>query len=255
MDALFTLISPTELALAFAVAGLAGTIKGMVGFAMPMVMLSGLGMFLSPDMALAGLIMPTLASNGIQALRHGPKAAVASVRRFGVFLGVGLIFLLASAQLVLVLPVSTMLLIIGVPVAGFAAVQLFGLHWTLQGQSRPLEAALGAFTGFIGGLSGIWGPPTVLYLTALDTPKAEHLRIQGVIYGLGAMALLVAHIGSGVMRAETAPFSVVLVVPALLGMWLGGQVQSRIDQATFRRATHIVLLIAGLNLVRRGLMG
>lgn len=255
MSTLLPLISPAELALAFAVAGLAGIVKGLVGFALPTVLLSGLGMFLSPELALAGLIIPTLVGNGIQALRQGLKAAVESVRRFRVFLGVGLVFLLASAQLVPLLPVSTMLLIIGIPVAGFAAVQLFGLNWTLKGPSPRVEAVLGAFTGFIGGLSGIWGPPTVLYLTALNTPKLEHLRVQGVIYGMGAVALLAAHIGSGVMRAETAPFSLILVVPALIGMWLGSKVQNRIDQATFRRATNIVLLIAGLNLVRRGLMG
>ncbi len=78
------------------------------------------------QLALAGLIIPTVLGNGIQALRQGPGAAAASVRRFRVFLGIGLVFLLASAQLVPVLPAWVMLLIIGVPVAGFAAVQLFG---------------------------------------------------------------------------------------------------------------------------------
>ena len=42
------------------VALLAGVIKGMVGFAMPMIMISLLGIFLPPDVALAGLILPTL---------------------------------------------------------------------------------------------------------------------------------------------------------------------------------------------------
>ena len=95
----------------------------------------------------------------------------------------------------------------------------------------------------------------MLYLTALDTPKKEQMRVQGVIYGLGAVLLFFAHIGSGVLRAETAPFSVLLVVPALIGMVAGGYLQDRIDQATFRRVTLAVLLVAGLNLLRRGLMG
>jgi len=241
--------------LAFGVALLAGLVKGVVGFAMPTVLLSGLGMFLSPELALAGLILPTVLSNGIQALRQGLGAAVASVRRFRVFMAVGLVFLLASAQLVPVLPASVMLLIIGVPVAGFAAMQLAGLHWELTYPSRTIEGFLGAFTGFIGGLSGIFRPPTVMYLNALGTPKAEFLRVQGVIYGMGAVALLTAHIASGVLRSETLPFSAVLIAPALLGMWLGGLVQARIDQVTFRRATHIVLLIAGLNLIRRAVRG
>ena len=93
------------------------------------------------------------------------------------------------------------------------------------------------------------------YLTALGTEKKEQMRIQGVIYGLGAVVLFFAHLGSGVMRAETLPFSLLMILPALLGMWIGGKLQDRIDQATFRKATLFVLLIAGLNLVRRALMG
>jgi uncharacterized protein len=252
---LFSLISPTELALAFAVAMVAGVVKGLVGFAMPMVLISGLGMFLPPEIALAGLILPTLVTNVIQALRQGWAAAWSSVKQFRMFLSIGLVFLLISAQFVRVLPVNTMLLIIGIPVTVFALMQLTGFAFSLAAPSKRVEAAVGAFAGLIGGLSGVWGPPTVAYLTALNTPKDEHIRVQGVIYGLGAVALLGAHIGSGVMRLQTLPFSVFLLLPAVLAMQIGLRLQSRIDQATFKKATLVVLLIAGLNLVRRAVMG
>lgn len=255
MNALFSLISPAELALSLAVATLAGMVKGMVGFAMPMILISGLGSVLSPELALAGLILPTVVTNGMQALRQGPAAAANSVRRFRVFLLAGLVFLLASAQLVRVLPADVLLLILAVPVAGFALMQLAGLHFHLSAPSARIEAAVGAFAGFIGGMSGVWGPPTVAYLTALNTPKADQMRVQGVIYGLGAVALLVAHIGSGVLRAETLPFSVALLVPSVFGMWIGGRLHDRIDQELFRRATLLILLLAGLNLLRRALIG
>ena len=86
MTSLFSLISPAELALAFAVAMMAGVVKGLVGFAMPMVLISGLGMFLPPEIALAGLILPTLVTNVIQALRQGWAAAWTSVKQFRIFL-------------------------------------------------------------------------------------------------------------------------------------------------------------------------
>ena len=70
------------------------------------------------------------------------------------------------------------------------------------------------------------------------------MRVQGVIYGLGAVALTLAHLGSGILRAETIPFSASLILPALAGLWVGFRLQSRIDQATFRKATLLVLLIA-----------
>lgn len=256
MEMIFALMDPQVFAAALAIALLAGVIKGIVGFAMPMILISGLSSLISPELALAGLIVPTLLANGWQALRQGPRAAVKSVYQFRIFLGVGLMMLLISAQLVRVLPVSVLLMGIGAPVAVFAVLQLFGWQLRLPSRGRGwIEAAIGGFAGFIGGLSGVWGPPTVAYLTALGTPKRDHIRVQGVVYGLGAVALFGAHIGSGVLRVETLPFSIALVVPSIFGMWVGLQVQDRIDHVIFRRATLAVLLIAGLNLVRRGLIG
>lgn len=256
MESIFALMDPAIFMMALLIALLAGVIKGIVGFAMPMILISGLSSLIAPELALAGLIVPTLLANGWQALRQGPRAAVKSVYEFRIFLGVGLMMLLLSAQLVRVLPVSVLLMGIGAPVALFAVLQLLGWHLRLPDKGRGwIEAAIGGFAGFIGGLSGVWGPPTVAYLTALETPKRDHIRVQGVVYGLGAVALFGAHIGSGVLRAETLPFSLAMVGPALLGMWVGLQVQDRIDHVVFRRATLAVLLIAGLNLVRRGLLG
>jgi len=51
------------------------------------------------------------------------------------------------------------------------------------------------------------------------------------------------------------PLSLVFIVPAVIGMRLGFRYQDRIAQATFTRLTLIVLLVAGLNLIRRGLLG
>lgn len=255
MDALFPYLDPATLTLAFAVAALAGLVKGMVGFAMPMILISGLGTFLPPDVALGGLILPTLVTNGMQALRQGVRAAWDSVRRFRVFLLAGLVCLLATAQMVRIMSPQFFLLLLGVPVTVFALIQLMGVRLQLAAPSPRIEMGIGGFAGAIGGFSGVWGPPTVMYLTALNTPKADQMRVQGVIYGLGAVALTFAHVGSGVLRADTAPFSLALILPAVAGMWLGGRLSDRIDQATFRRATLLVLLIAGANLVRRGLVG
>ncbi|MCA2005810.1 sulfite exporter TauE/SafE family protein [Tritonibacter mobilis] len=255
MTDLIPFLAPAGFVLAFVVALVAGTIKGLVGFAMPMIMVSGLSSIMAPDLALAGLILPTLVTNGFQALKQGPGAAWESIKRFRAFLLVGGLFLMMSAQMVRVLPAQVMLLIIGAPITLFAVTQLLGKQLVLHEASRRVEIGIGAFAGFIGGFSGIWGPPTVAYLTALGTEKKEQMRIQGVIYGLGAVVLFFAHIGSGVMRSETLPFSVLMIVPALMGMWIGGRLQDRIDQKTFRRATLFVLLIAGLNLLRRALVG
>lgn len=249
-------LGPAVAVFAVALSIFAGFVKGTTGFAMPMIMISGLGSFLSPELALAGLIVPTLVSNLWQAVRQGVGEALASARLHWRYLVVLVVCIAASAQVVTSLSASVMFLVLGIPVTVFAAMQLVGWRPRIHdGNRRVTELGVGAFAGIIGGISGVWGPPTVLYLTAMDTPKRESVRVQGVVYGVGAVALTLAHMKSGVLTAATIPLSMFLLAPSMLGMVIGFRVQDRLDQEKFRKLTLIVLVVAGLNLVRRGLMG
>ncbi len=240
--------------MAAAIGLLAGFVKGAVGFAMPMIMISGLGSILPGELALAILILPTLASNLFQAVRDGVREAGASARRFWRYLLIVVASILVSAQLVTVMPQRVMFAILGAFVTLFAALQLLGWRASVAPRNRPrVEWSVGALAGGMGGISGVWGPPTVMYLSAIDAPKRESVRVQGVVYGIGAVALCVAHLGSGVLNGETLPLSAAMLVPAGVGMALGLAVQDRLDQVRFRKATLVVLTIAGLNLVRRAL--
>lgn len=239
----------------FAIALVAGVVKGAVGFAMPMVLISGLGSILPPEVALGALIMPTLVTNAWQALRNGLAAALASARAHWRYIAIVAVMILFSAQLVRVLPSSMLFLLIGAPVTLFAVLQLAGVRIGFRAERRRVaEIVIGAFAGFIGGISGVWGPPTVIYLTALETPKVEQLRTQGIVYGLGAVALTAAHLQSGIFNGETAPLSTLLLVPALAGTAIGFAIADRLDQVLFGKVTLAVLAVVGLNLVRRGLM-
>lgn len=255
MEHFFGIDTINLLVFAILVGFVAGLIKGVVGFGVPTVLILGISTIASVEVALAGLILPALVTNGWQALRQGPRAAWASVRRFGVFLSVLVIVLLCAAQLVPALPEGLLLLITGCAVTVFVGLQLLGRNLRLpaHGIART-QVGFGALAGALGGVSGIWGPPTVAMLTAMNTEKTEQVRVQGVIYGVGAVALLAGHLTSGVFRSETAPLSVILIPSSLFGLWVGFQIQDRIDQATFRKATLILLLLAGLNLIRRGLV-
>ena len=136
--------------------------------------------------------------------------------------------LVASAQLVSIIPSNLLYLAIGTFVTGFTLLQVMGWKPKLSARSGWVEALVGTCAGLIGGVSGIWGPPTVLYLSAVNTPKKDQMRVQGVVYGLGAILLLAAHVQSGILTAKTLPFSAILVLPGVLGIWLGFKVQDKI---------------------------
>ncbi len=247
-------LGPDLLIAASAVAVVAGFVKGATGFAMPMIMISGLGSFLAPEVALAALAMPTLVSNLWQAVRQGIPAARASARTHWRFLAILSVCLVIATQLVVYLPPHIFFLVLGIPLTCFAILQLAGWKPKVHaGNHRKVEYTVGAFAGTMGGLSGVRGPPTVLYLMAMDTPKREAVRVQGVVYGTGSILLVAGLIQSGVLNARTFPLSAALLIPAVAGLLLGFILQDRLDQARFRKLTLIVLIVAGLNLIRRGL--
>lgn len=248
--------SPALWAAAVAITLVSGFVKGAVGFAMPMIMISGLSSLFAPDLALAILILPTLVTNGVQALRSGLPSARAAIATHRRYIFVVLVMVAASAQLVAILPDWALYLILGIPITIFAAVQLAGVRFSIRPQRRAIaEFTIGGFAGFVGGLSGVWGPPTVLYLTALETEKREQMQTQGIVYGMAAVVLTLAHINSGVLTTETGTLSALFVIPALAGTMVGFAVSDRLDQDRFRTMTLAVLILAGLNLVRRGLTG
>lgn len=256
MTDLYVVLGPQTLILIAVVAIVAGFVKGAVGFAMPMILISTLGSFLPPDLALAALILPTLVSNVIQALRNGLGPALHSAWLHRVFIAALLVFIALASQLVEFLSDRALYLTLGIPLTIFAVLQLVGWRLTIRpDRRRRAEVGIGSLAGFIGGLSGVWGPPTVLYLTALETPKEEQMRVQGVVYGTGSVILTLGHLQSGILNASTAPLSAALVVPALIGLALGFTFGARLDQARFRKLTLLVLVVASLNLIRRGLMG
>ncbi|MDQ2066415.1 sulfite exporter TauE/SafE family protein [Xinfangfangia sp. CPCC 101601] len=254
MDLVMAGLEPQAFWAAMAVTLFAGFVKGAVGFAMPLIMVSAFSAFLPAEVALAGLILPTLITNMSQAFRQGHAAAIGSARQYWRFLAGTVAFILLSAQLFEHIPRMAYLLLLGVPVTAFAALQLSGLPLALPLRHRKgAEWGLGVIGGLYGGVSGIWGPPLLVYLLSIGAPKVEAVRVQGVVFLIGAAALLMAHLGTGIASPERLAFSAALVVPAMLGMQFGYKIQDRLDQALFRRWTQALLVLTGLNLVRQAL--
>ncbi|WP_296641719.1 sulfite exporter TauE/SafE family protein [Roseinatronobacter sp.] len=245
-------LTPALLLGAMLIAFAAGLVKGALGFALPMIMISGLGSLMPVDLALAGLILPTLVTNLSQALRQGWPAAWGSVLAHWRMLAALVLCLLASAQLVPFVSEPLLLALLGGPICAFALSQLAGKTWVVPvARRRRGQWLSGAIGGLYGGVSGVWGPPVIAYLIAVDTVKRDMVRILGVVFLVGAVAMVAGHAASGILTARSVTFSALLVAPAVLGLALGYRVQDRLDAARFRRWTLVMMVFLGLNLLRR----
>lgn len=245
-------LDPWQFWTVFAVTAFAGFVKGAIGFAMPIIMASAFAAVLPPPVALAALILPVLTTNVHQALRQGWGAALGSIRDYRWHIGMVLLAMSLSAGFAQSIPQGLMYGLLGLPILGFALWQLSGQPMTLPiHHRRRAEIATGIVGGLYGGISGIWGPPLVVLLLSIGAEKREQIRVQGVVFLLGAAGLTVAHLLSGILNAQTIPLSAALCVPAFAGMLAGFALQDRMNVAQFRRWTLVLLVVTGLNLVRR----
>ncbi|MFQ5566096.1 MAG: sulfite exporter TauE/SafE family protein [Paracoccaceae bacterium] len=250
-------IDPALLIAAASIMALGGFVKGAVGFALPMIGIGGIGSFMPAQETVAILLLPTLFSNVWQTLRQGIGEAVLTLRRFWKLnLLLGLTIGLA-AQLVPAIPSAGLFVFLGGLVCAAAGLQLAGWRPRAPAAARPraaLEVVTGLFAGVCGGLSGVWGPPVMFFLISLGAKKTLQIRSLGLALLVGSAILVPAHVGSGILDARTIPFSLSMCLPVAVGMVVGLRYQDRMDQALFRRVTLVVLCLAGLNLLRRGLV-
>jgi uncharacterized protein len=238
-----------------AITAFAGFVKGAIGFAMPMIMISAFASLLPPDMALAALVLPTLATNISQAFRQGRTAFFGTLWAWRRYLLITVVALVISAQGVAVIPQGWFLFMLGLPITAFALLRLMGASLALRVEHHArLEVGSAIVGGLYGGVSGVWGPPLLVYLVSIGADKATTVRVQGVVFLVGAGVLLAAHLQTGILNPVTLPFSASLVIPAMAGLMLGYRVQDRLDQARFARWTFVLLALTGLNLMRRAFL-
>ena len=234
---------------------IAGVVKGAIGFAMPIVMVALFSTFLPPEYALAGLILPTLTTNIHQSFRNGLRPAGEAAWTIRRFVIATIVFIFVSAPFADSIPHVAFLLLLGVPITLYALLQLSGRTMAIPPRHQvPAEWGLGAIAGLYGGVSGIWGPPLIIFLLGADYPKALNIRMQGIVFMVGAFALLIAHLTTGLLTGDRLLFSAALSVPAFAGMLLGQRLQDSFDQKVFRKWTQIFLIATGLNLIRQALM-
>lgn len=96
--------------------------------------------------------------------------------------------------------------------------------------------------------------PAGPYLGALGLAKDDLTQALGLSFTVSTLALAAALMGAGTLYGMALGTSVAVLVPALVGMVLGGWVRSRVSEAVFRRCFFLGLLALGAHLVARALL-
>ena len=227
-----------------------GLVKGVIGFGLPLVAMSLLSSFIPVETALGLMVFPILATNLYQGLAGGRVGE--TLTRFWpliAMLGVGIAL---GASFVKHAEPDHLLLLMAFVVLGYCFLQLVGIDIRI---SRPRERitglVFGIISGFIGGVTSAYGPPLTIYFNALKLEKEFFVTVAGIVWSSASLFLLVAFWSVSVLTYDRALISAFAVAPSLIGLWLGAKGRRRLDDILFRRLIVWLLLLVGLNLLRR----
>lgn len=235
--------------LAFAAAGF---VKGVVGMGLPTVAIALLSIVMAPVAAVALLVIPSLVTNVWQLLA-GPQCA-ALARRFasmllavgiGTFMGIGVLTGPSA---------STAGAALGAVLVAYGLFGLFGRPVAVSARIEPwLSPVIGLITGLIAGATGIFAVPMVPYLNSLGLGKDDLIQALGLSFTASTIALAGALAFKGQYQMPMIWNSMLAVLPALAGMYIGQLVRDKLRPDVFRRWFFIGLVVLGAYMLAHAL--
>lgn len=231
---------------------LAGTIKGVIGLGLPTVAMALLALWMPPAHAAALLIVPSLATNLWQT---GPRATFKPVlRRIG-GMQAGIVAGTLGGALWLGVPGGAWASVaLGVALVAYALWGLTGrqLH-VPPGRERWLGPAVGAATGLVTAVTGVFAIPAVPYMQALGFQRDALIQAMGISFTTSTVVLAIGLAGNGGYSVSALGGSIAMLLPAIGGMALGTWLRKRLPVAVFRRCFLAGLALLGLYMVGRAL--
>ncbi len=232
---------------------LAGTVKGVTGMGLPTVAMALLGTLMSPSVAAALLVIPSLVTN-IWQLLHGPHLHTVVQRLWPMMLAIMVSTLAGAALLTKVDARWSGFALGGVLVAyvlhGLLAPALQVPVWV----EKRFSPAVGVVTGIVTGATGVSVIPVVPWLQSLDMERDVLVQAFGLSFTVSTFALAMGLWMQGAFALSTLGWSALSVLPALAGMWLGQKIRARISPRRFRQCLLMFLLLLGLQLLLQPLM-
>ncbi|MCR4529698.1 sulfite exporter TauE/SafE family protein [Acinetobacter venetianus] len=224
----------------------AGMIKGMIGLGLPAVSMGLLTIAMSPFQAASLLIVPSMMTNIWQLFAEG-RVWTFICRFWSLLIGivVGSIWSFLptlnqshgqSSELLL----GSMLALYGI----------YGLCIKVLPDLSRYETWLSPVVGYIGGAvtvaTGVIIIPVVPYLQSLHLQRDELVQALGLTFTVSTICLAI-FLHHNPMAGVTLDYrlSIVALVAALVGMWLGKKIRYQLNEQRFRRLFFIGLVALG----------
>ncbi len=232
---------------------LAGFVKGFIGLGMPTTATGLLTILMTPAQAASLLVAPNVATNIWQAFAG--KRLRPLLRRFWpMLLGIA-IGTAPGAGVMTHDTTGRAATVLGVLLCLYAAFSLLSPRLRVPPEAEWwLAPVVGAATGWLAVLTGVFVVPLGPYLGALSLEPDELVQALGLSLLTSALAIAIALARENALPVAALAASIAALAPAGVGLLAGQWLRQQTRPALFVRVFAVALLAVGLHLAVRNLI-
>ena len=230
----------------------AGVLKGSIGFGAPLVAVPLLAPLVGTRSAIVLMCLPLLVANvGVLVVRPADRGAI---WRFVPLLVTLIPMTFLGGVLLARVDIATLTIVVGIVTLGFVAITFAGVQPFIPPHlERPMSAAIGLVAVVLNGATSVPGPIFALYLSGLRLDKRAFVYGITLLLAVGNAVQVFTYAQQGLFVGRLLLGSALLIPAILIGQLIGLRIQDRLDPIAFRRVVLVVVALAGLNLLARGL--
>ena len=226
---------------------LGGFTSGLTGFAAGLVV-SGIWLHIITPLQTAVLIAAYGMVNqgyGIWKVRHALQW-----RRILPFVIGGAVGVPLGARLVTYLDPLHIRFGVGVLLIAYSTYNLTRPSIPPVKSGRWLDGTVGVFNGLLGGLTGLGGVISTVWVQLGGGPKdAQRAIFQPVLFFTMTMTMATFAASGHLLHASILRLFLTGLPVLLLGLWVGVRLYGRLDDAAFRKVILGLLLLSGMSLI------
>lgn len=220
-------------------------IQGFAGFAFSLVLIPLLGFFFEfHEIVVLNLIFSFILNFSVflKIRKHAKLREVAVLIIFALF------FTVIGAKFITTVNDSTLKIILGVLLIISSMLNVFQIKLNIK-DYKKYYPIVGSITGILNGMSGISGPPLILYFSNVKMDKLTYKATFNTIFlSLNVIAIATyASMGSidrSVLKIA-GTYGIVVIIGAYVGMWFSNKVSEKL----FKKVVILIILIMGITMV------
>lgn len=245
-------IEAIDLAVVLFIFFVAGSVKGILGFGLPLITMSLMPFFIPVELAivLSAIVQP--ATNINQLITSG-GAREAFKSTWTILLAL-IPSVALGAWFLKEIEGNSHMLILGITLICFSLYTISGHAFVIAKQRQNMVGGVtGLVAGIIGSLTSINGVFFIMYLVGIGASRQAFRSAIALLFIVSGVLISSGFWYADLLDKNNLIMGLIALIPCFVGMWVGNIIGERIPNDTFRKLVLSMLLVIGAVFVFRGL--